>query len=357
MDFHKRARRLRRAIAREKVDALLVTDLTNIAYLTGFKGSFGLLLVTLKETVFLTDFRYIETAQEKVTADEAIRTSGDHFEDVRREAKTRKIRRLGVESRALSHADFLQLASKIGEKSLAPLNDSVEKLRMIKEDQEIALIRKAVKLTEKALRHVRAFLEPGISESDLAAELEIFFKLKGGEPGFRPIVAFGERSSMPHYVSSGRRLKADDIVLIDVGTSVKGYHADLTRTWLSRSMEAKEKEIYRSVLDAQRAAIDRVKPGVSLASIDAAARQVISSRGYGESFGHGLGHGIGLNVHELPRTSPRSQGRCRKGMVFTIEPGIYIPRWGGVRIEDDLLVTEMGCEVLSTFPKGPRPFM
>ncbi len=357
MTFGKRVARLRRVISREKADALLVTNLTNIAYLSGFKGSFGLLLATLKETLFLTDFRYIETAQDEVFADEVIRTSSSHFEDVKRETKKRKVRRLGFEARALSHADYLELAEKVGEKRLAPLKDAVEKLRMIKDDEEIALLRRAVKLTEKGLRHIRAFLEPGVSERDMAAELEVFFKLENSEPGFRPIVAFGKRSSMPHYVSSNRKLKASDMVLIDLGTSVRGYHGDLTRTWLSRKMKTREIYIHRIVLDAQRAAIEKVKPGVRLVSIDAAARQVIASSGYGENFGHGLGHGIGLNVHELPRLSARSEGRCRKGMVFTIEPGIYIPRWGGVRIEDDVLVTEKGCEVLSRVRRGPRPFM
>lgn len=357
MTFRKRVNRLRQVIRREKADALLVTDLTNIAYLAGFKGSFGLLLVTLKETVFLTDFRYIETAKKEVSADDVVRTSRDRFEDVKRETRKRKIRRFAFESRAVSHADYLELAGKVGEKKLVPLKDSVEKLRMVKDDEELSRIRKAVKLTDRGLRHIRRFLKPGVSEKELAAELEVFFKLEGGEPGFQPIVAFGERSSMPHHVSSNRKLKAGDIVLIDLGTSFQGYHADLTRTWLSRSMNAKEKEIYGIVLDAQRAAIDRVKPGVRLASIDAAARGVISSSGYGENFGHGLGHGIGLNVHELPAVSAKSDGRCRKGMVFTIEPGIYIPGWGGVRIEDDVLVTEKGCEMLSSFRRGPHPFM
>ncbi len=357
MTFHKRANRLRGAIRREKADALLVTDLTNIAYLAGFKGSFGLLLVTLKETIFLTDFRYIETAKKEVSADDVVRTSRNRFEDVKREIRKRKIRRLAFEPRAVSHADYVELAGKVGEKKLVPLNDSVERLRMIKDDEELLRLRKAVKTTDKSLRHIRRFLKPGVSEKELATELEVFFKLKGGEPGFQPIVAFGEQSSMPHHVSSNRRLKAGDMVLIDLGTSFQGYNADLTRTWLSRNMNAKEKEIYGIVLDAQQAAIDRVKPGVRLASIDAAARAVISSSGYGENFGHGLGHGIGLNVHELPAVSARSEGRCRKGMVFTIEPGIYIPEWGGVRIEDDVLVTGKGCEMLSSFGRDAHPFM
>jgi len=357
MVFNKRIRRLRRAISEEKVDAVLVTDLTNIKYLTGFAGSFGLFLVTPKETAFFTDFRYIETVQKNVAADEIIKTSRDHLEDVKREARKRKIRKLGFESKTLTHADYLRLAGKVGERKLVPLKDTVEKLRMIKDDDEIAQIRKAVRLTEKALRHIRKFFEPGITEKHLATELEIFFKLNSdGEPGFRPIIAFGRGSSMPHYASSNRKLKAKDMVLVDLGTPAGGYHADLTRTWLSRSMNAKEKEIYTIVLDAQQAAIDRVKPGVAFTSIDSAARQFISKRGYAEYFGHGLGHGIGLDVHELPRLSPKGKGRCRKGMVFTIEPGIYIPGWGGVRIEDDVLVTESGCEVLSSFPKVPRPF-
>lgn len=345
-------RGLRRAIGREKADGLLVTDRTNVGYLTGFTGSFGLLLVTVKETVFLTDFRYIETAQKEVFADEVVKVSDDPFEDVKREKRKRRVRRLGFESGGMFHADYLRLAAKVGEKKLVPVKDAVETLRMIKDADEVGRIRKAVRLTEKALRHIGAFLVPGVTERDLAIELEVFFKVHGGEPGFRPIVAFGERSSMPHYESANRKLKAGDMVLIDLGTAVDGYHADLTRTWLSRSMNGKAKEIYGIVLDAQQAAIERIKPGVALASVDGAARQVIASSGYGENFGHGLGHGIGRSVHELPRISARSTGRCRKGMVMTIEPGIYIPGWGGVRIEDDVLVTEKGCTVLSNFPKA-----
>ncbi len=358
MSFDKRVRRLRRATSDEKIDALLVTNLTNIQYLTGFKGSFALLLVTPKETVFLTDFRYIETAQRTVPADDVIKTSLDHFEDIKRETRKRNIRRLGFESKTITHADFLRLAAKVGKRNLAPLKDTVETLRMIKEDGEVAQIRKAIGLTQRALSHLRKFLEPGVSEKDLALELEVFFKLNGGgETGFLPIVAFGERSSMPHYASSGRKLRMGDMVLVDLGTSVNGYHADLTRTWLSPTMKGKQKEIYNIVLEAQQAAIERIKPGVDLVSIDRAARQVIAKREYGEKFGHGLGHGLGLNVHELPRISPRSEGKCRKGMVVTIEPGIYLPGWGGMRIEDDVLVTENGCRVLSSFPRSPRAFL
>ena len=357
MQFDKRLTRLRRALAREKVDAILVSDLTNICYLTGFRGSFAVLLATPTESVFFTDFRYIEIARKTVSADDIVKTSRDHLEDVKREVRKRKIRRLGFESRAFSHANYAEFAGKVGEKGLVPLKDTLEKLRDIKEDGEISLIRKAVKLTESALRHIRRFFELGVSEKDLAIELEVFFKVNGGgESDFRPIVAFGKSSSMPHYVSSTRKLRNSDMVLIDLGTSLDGYHADLTRTWLSATMKDKEKEIYTIVLDAQQAAIDRVKPGVRLASIDGAARELISKSGYGENFGHGLGHGIGLKVHELPRISAQSEDVCRKGMVFTIEPGIYIPGWGGVRIEDDVLVTENGCEVLSSFPKVPRPF-
>ncbi|MDP2895836.1 MAG: Xaa-Pro peptidase family protein [bacterium] len=356
--FDKRIRRLRKALKDEKVDGILVTDLTNIRYLSGFGGSFGLLLVTLKDTVFLTDFRYIETAEKAVCADEVMKVSQDHMDDVQREMRKRKVRRLGFEAKTLPYSDYQRLAEKIGERKVRPLKDTVEKLRMVKDDEEIARIRKAVRLTERALRHIQGFLEPGTSERDLATELEVFFKLNGGgETGFSPTVAFGKGCSMPHYASTNRKLKATDMVLIDLGASLEGYHADLTRTWLSRSMSAKEREIYSIVLEAQQAAIEWVKPGAAFRAIDEAARSVISRAGYGDRFGHGLGHGIGLRVHELPRLARKSEGRCRKGMVFTIEPGIYLPGWGGVRIEDDVLVTEKGCEVLSSYPRSPRSWL
>ncbi len=354
--FRRRVRRLRQVLSREKADGMLVTDLTNIAYLCGFNGSSAMLLVTPQDTVFFTDFRYIETAENEVCAEEIVKVSRDRFEAVKKEAKKRRVRRLGFEPKALSHSDYVELAGKVGERKLVALKEAVEKLRAIKEPEEIALIRKAVRMTEKALRHIEGFFELRISEKDLEAELEVFLRLKHGEPAFRPIVAFGERSSMPHYTSSGRKLKARDNVLIDFGASAGGYYADLTRTWLSLSMEKEQREIYGIVLEAQQAAIEKVKPGVALTSIDAAAREVIASSGYGERFGHGLGHGIGLNVHELPRIASGAEGRCRKGMVMAIEPGIYIPGRGGVRIEDDVLVTEKGREVLSSFSKTPRSF-
>ncbi len=358
MAFERRINRLRHAITDEKADGLLVTNLINIRYLTGFTGSFALLLITPKETLFLTDFRYIETAHKNVAADEILKTSRDHLEDVKREARKRRVRKLGFESKTMSYADYSRLVDKCGERKLHPLKETVEKLRMTKDEDEIGCVKKAVRRTEEALRHIRKFFEPGITEKDLATELEVFFKVRGGgETGFRPIVAFGRGSSMPHYVGCGRKLSRNNMILIDLGISAEGYHADLTRTWLSCSMNAKEREVYSIVLEAQQAAIDRVKPGVAFTSIDKAARQVIAKAGYADNFGHGLGHGIGLSVHELPRLAPKSEGRCRKGMVFTIEPGIYLPGWGGVRIEDDVLVTENGREVLSRFPKVPRPFM
>jgi Xaa-Pro aminopeptidase len=358
MPFDKRVKNLRQALCTENVDALLVTNLTNIGYLTGFEGSYGVLLVTQQETLFITDFRYMETAQNEVFADHFVRASRDPQVDVERESRKRKIRRLGFESQTMSHEDYLRFESKMGKRSLIPLKDVVEKLRAVKEDGEIAKIRKAVDLTEQSLRHIRKFLEPGVSEKDLTVELEIFFKLNGGgKTDFQPIVAFGQATSKPHYLSSDRKLTPQDNVLIDLGPSVEGYHADLTRTWLSHSMDEKEKQIYGIVLDAQQAAIDCIRPGVAFSTIDNAARKLISKSGFSENFGHGLGHGIGRRVHELPRISAQSEGRCRTGMVFTIEPGVYLPGWGGVRIEDDILVTKKGCEVLSSFPKNARPFM
>ena len=358
MPFDKRVKKLRQALCDENVDALLVTNLTNINYLAGFEGTSGVFLVTQQETLFITDFRYIENARNEVSADHFVQASHDPQSDVERESRKRKIRRLGFEAKTMSHADYLRLESKMGRRSLVPLKDVIEKLRAVKEDEEIAQIRQAVELTEKSLRHIRKFLEPGVTEKDLAVELEIFFKLNAaGRTDFQPIVAFGQATSKPHHSSSGRKLTSEDNVLIDLGPSVEGYHADLTRTWLSHSMDEKEKQIYGIVLDAQQAAIDRIRPGVAFSTIDNAARKLISKSGFRENFGHGLGHGIGLRVHELPYISPQSVGRCRTGMVFTIEPGIYLPGWGGVRIEDDILVTNKGCEVLSSFPKNARPFM
>ncbi len=359
MEYGKRIKKLQRRLKKHKVDGLLITDLLNIKYLTGFEGSRAFLLVSEGKSLFFTDARYIETAEREIACDEVVKLSKDVRRDIADLAKKSRIRKIGFESQNISYDDYHRFATKIGRKKFTATKDIVEELRMIKDNDEIDKIKKAIRLSERGFKHIRQFLRCGVSEKDIATEFELFLKLNGAEKlAFDTIVAFGRGSSVPHYrTSKRRRLRSGDIVLIDFGAVVEGYTSDLTRTFVSPNITKKEKRIYNLVLEAQRRAIRRVRPGVLLSSIDKAAREYISNNGFSEHFVHSVGHGIGLSVHEMPGISANSKLRCKKGMVFTIEPGIYIPGWGGVRIEDDLLVTQRGCEVLSRLSKKMESFI
>jgi Xaa-Pro aminopeptidase len=355
--YTRRIRKLQRRLPKEKIDGLVVTRPSNVRYLTGFEGSAGQILMSQKGAVFMTDFCYIEAARKDLPFLDVVRISGDRKKQLRSLLRAHKVRRLGFEPAHVTHQRYLQLRDHIGEKRLSGRTDIVERLRMIKDDAEIAAIRKAVRLNERGFRHTRSLLRPGITERDVAVELEFFFRTNGGDGfAFDPIIAFGKGGSIPHYQTANRKLRERDAVLIDWGVKVRGYSSDLTRTLLSHSITQKEKDIYAIVLEAQTRAIEKIRPGVSLALIDKTARDVISKHGHGEAFGHSFGHGIGLDVHEIPNVSSKSKERCRKGMVITAEPGIYLPGWGGVRIEDDILITASGCEVLSRLSRKAEPF-
>ncbi len=353
----KRINKLQRHLAKEKIDGLLVTNLTNVRYLTGFVSSAAKLLVSEKGCVLITDFRYIEAARKEVAFAEVFQTTKNARNDLRSLLRKHSIRRLGFESSNISYWEYLRLKSYLSERRLKPCLDIVERLRMIKDAGEIIAIRRAIRLAEKGFRYIRKLLKPGVRERDIAIELELFSKVNGGDNvAFDPIVAFGRGSAVPHYHTDRKRLRERDMVLVDWGVTLGGYSCDLTRTLLSHSIMDKEKAIYSIVLEAQHKAIKKIRPGVSLGLIDRTARDHISKHGYGDAFGHSLGHGIGLDVHELPVISRESKMRCRSGMVITVEPAIYVPGWGGVRIEDDVLVTGKGCEVLSRLPRKAQTF-
>ena len=355
--YLKRIGRLRRRLSGEKIDGLLVTNLKNVRYLTGFKSSAAQLIVSERGATLLTDFRYIEAARKQVPFVEVIQPGKDAKKSFRDVLRKLGARRLGYESANVTCLRYAQLQDYVSGKRLRARADIVEKLRMIKDDEEIRTIRKAISLNEKGFRHIRRKLKAGVTELDIARELEIFFLKNGGDGlAFESIVAFGAGAAVPHHQTGRRKLRTRNMVLIDWGVRYDGYSSDLTRTLLSRSMTEKEKSIYEIVLEAQLTAIEKIRLGVRLASIDKAARDVITRYGHGEAFGHAFGHGIGLDIHEQPGVSAKSDVTCRKGMVITAEPGIYLPGWGGVRIEDDVLVTSNGHEVLSSLSKKPEPF-
>jgi len=352
----RRIRKIRRRLAHHKIDALLVSYPPNIRYLTGFTSSNAYLVVTASgRSVFLTDGRYIEAAQKSVEADAVELIEKDGLKNIAGALKGQGVRRLGFESEHVSHARAVKLIETLGARKCKPVSGVVESVRAIKEPEEVAAIRKAVRLAEGAFRHVVPLLRPGVRERDIAVELEFYFMAGGGDQAaFDPLVAFGPHSSVPHHSTGRRKLRETDVVLIDWGVRVGGYSSDLTRTLLPPRMRRRTKAVYQVVLEAQGAALERVRSGTRLSAPDKAARQVMEAASYGRHFTHSLGHGLGLEVHEQPGLTRGAEGTLRAGMVVTVEPGIYLPGQFGVRIEDDVLVTAGGHEVLSRLPKRAR---
>lgn len=354
-DVQQRLEKVRRQLAAAGLDGLFVTGATNRRYLSGFTGSAGALLLTAERAVLLTDARYTQQAEAEAPAYKlVIHRPGQLWQALAHELAAGGCKSLGFEAQHMTVAQFetareqLLAGSSLPELDLQPTENLVEQLRQVKDDAEISLIRRAAALTDAALSELLADLQPGVSELELAVELEFKLKRAGAQSlAFPIIVVSGPRSALPHGQPSQRRLRAGDFVTIDVGCVWQGYASDLTRTIVVGEPTARHVEVYETVLAAQLAGLAAVKPGVTGRTVDAAARKVIEAAGYGQYFGHGLGHGVGLDVHEGPRLAWTSQQVLQPGMVVTVEPGIYLPDWGGVRIEDLVLVTETGHEILS----------
>lgn len=321
-------------------------------YLTGFRGSTSAVVITPDEAVFLCDFRYTEQAGRQVR--------GCDVREMRGSLELRAAELLanaGIGTVAFDPAVMsvhqMSTLQKAYAGTMTPAADLVAGLRMKKDPEEIAAIRTASQRTEAALEIMLAELRPGITEREAAARLEYEFRLQGADgAAFDTIVLFGARSSEPHGMPGDKALEPGDIVLIDCGCQREGYCADLTRTYVYGTIPSNWfEEIYHVTLTAQEAAVAAVKPGARTQDIDAMARSIIRDAGYGERFGHGLGHGVGLEVHELPRLNMESETVLEEGMVVTVEPGIYLPGQGGVRIEDLVVVTQTGCAVLTQLSK------
>lgn len=347
-----RINRLREAMNREGIDGMLVTRPENRLYLSGFTGTSGALLVTPADPKLLTDFRYVEQAGLECPHCTVVEIKSSLFESLNQSLAEWGIKTLGCEGDFLTYEQLITLKDKIDCCTVKPVYSITEELREIKDPREIEQVQKSVDLADRAFDHILKFIRPGVMERDIALELE-FFMRKNGASGtaFTFIVASGPRSAMPHGVASSRVIGQGDLVTMDFGAVLEGYHSDITRTVVVGEPSGKQLEIYRIVLEAQLAGLDAVKEGIPAAQVDKAARDVISSYGYGDNFGHSTGHGVGLVVHENPRLSSKSGQVLKSGMVVTIEPGIYITGWGGVRIEDMVLVEEGGCRVFTGAPK------
>lgn len=356
IDYAVRLQNLKNKLRTLAVDALLVAQPDNRRYLSGFNGSSGYVLVTTEITVLATDFRYIEQAALQAKECQVVRIDGPATEWFPALINGFNIKSLGLEAGYFTIADhdnFQAAISKAGLPiDLISVTDAVETLRAIKDEQEIQAISAAAYLTDKALLYVTEhFIKPDVTELQVAWELERFIREAGGELSFPIIVAGGEASARPHSQPTCRPLQKSEPLVIDMGAKLDGYCADLTRTLWLGAEDTKFRELYDIVWQAQDTAIKGIVSGMTGIEADKLSRDVIVQSGYGETFGHSLGHGIGLEVHELPRLSARATSPLKDGMVFTIEPGIYIPGWGGIRIEDDAVLECGKIKLLTTSPK------
>lgn len=339
--------KLRQALQQADLPALLVTSAHSRRYLTGFTGTAGVAVITADHAFFITDFRYTEQANEQIKGFEIIEQKSTLLEAVAQLVEDKQLTQLGFEQDAMTYAEYDRYASAL-KAELVPTSGLVEKIRLIKTEDELTIIKQACKIADDAYEHILTFIKPGMTELDVSNELEFFMRKQGAtSSSFDIIVASGTRSALPHGVATDKVIETGDFVTLDFGAYYNGYVSDVTRTLAVGQPSDKLKEIYQVVLDSQLLALKKIKPGMTGKEADAISRDYIASKGYGEAFGHSLGHGIGLEVHEGPGLSSRSDVVLEPGMVITIEPGIYLPGIGGVRIEDDALVTETGVEKLT----------
>jgi len=339
-------------------DALLLTDTGNLGYVSGFTGSTAQALITPDEALFITDSRYTLRAMAECEGFRIIETpsgSGGYGEALQNVLKERPaLRRLGFESGHVTVSQWEAFRKLVPDIAWVGTTDIVETLRLVKDADEIGKIRRAIAVAEAAFESVKPLLQPSTREQDFAIELE-FAMRRGGAEGvaFATIVASGALGAHPHHHAGPRPLATGDFVTIDWGATVNGYNSDITRTYAIGRADEKQREVYAVVLEAQQRAIAAIRPGKTGKEIDAVARDFITERGYGEAFGHGLGHSLGRSVHDGQGFSPRADTLILQGgMVITVEPGIYLENWGGVRVEEDILVTEDGCEILTHLPNA-----
>lgn len=342
-----RVNNLREQMKSEGISSFLITSPYNLRYLTGFTGTTGLALIGLEEAFFITDFRYTEQAAKQCVGFEIVKNVGPILEVVADLVESKNIENLGFEESFVSFKQYVELEGLL-EVDLIPVSGMVEELREIKDEEEIAIVEKACEIADKAFSHILTYIKPGMTEIQVANELDFYMRSLGASSvSFETIVASGLRSAMPHGVASEKVIEQGDMITIDFGCYYNGYVSDMTRTISLGEPSDKLREIYNVVKEAQQKVLDVAKPGMTGVELDAVARDYIASKGYGEAFGHSTGHGIGLEIHEGPNVSKLAEKAFVPGNIITNEPGIYLPGMGGVRIEDDMLVTENGIKRLT----------
>lgn len=345
--------KLQTRLTESGVPALIVSDIVNVGWMTGFSGSSGMVLVTPSDARFLTDSRYTIQAQEEISVMPSFAFSSpmSQTDFLSEHAKEMGITQLGFESENLTYSTYEAWRAALVGIELIPKRGLVSPLRMVKSADEIAKIRHACGISDACFDHVKRLIQPGVTENDIAIEIDFFMRRQGAGVAFETIVVGGNRSARPHGRASEKKLEPRDFVTMDFGARYQGYHSDMTRTIVVGEATDRHREVYGQVLKAQLAAIEAMRPGVPARDVDARARQVLDEIGLAQYFGHGLGHGLGRLVHDAGRLASSSDDVLEPGQVWTVEPGVYIEGFGGVRIEDDVVVTADGVDILNRTPK------
>lgn len=340
-----RIAKLRSYMADEKIDSVIIKDLKNVYYYSGYTGTSAYLLITLDKLYIFTDFRYIEQCESQCPMYEICDVSKVKIEDY-----LSKLSNTGFENLSISYNDYLELNKKANK--LTPLGDKILEFRSIKDDNEISLIAKAEEIGDKAFDKLLSYAKEGMTEREIALFLEFEMKKLGASGlSFDTIVASGARGALPHGVATDKKISRGELVTVDFGCIYNGYSSDMTRTFAVGDISDELGKIYETVLNAQTTSLDMIKAGVIASDVHRNAHNIIQEK-YPDTFGHGLGHGLGLDIHESPNLSPRNEKPLKCGNVVTVEPGIYIPHFAGVRIEDVALVTDSGCKNLTNSPKN-----
>ena len=351
MNMESRIERLRTLLSERELDAVLVTKEVNLHYFSGFCGDSTVLIVTADHLTLVTDSRYTEQAAEEASAFEVVEQTGGLYQKAAALLKEYRVKTVGFEGNVLTYSAYMQLKELLaGIAFETALNLDV--LRQVKDADEIACIRRACEMADAAFAHIVTYIRPGMTERAVAAEMEDYMRRMGSErPAFRTILASGVRGSLPHGTATDKEIALGELVTMDFGAVYRGYHSDITRTICIGHADERQKECYDAVLTAQKTALAAIRPGVTGVAVDEAARNILRKYNLNQYFGHGLGHSLGLEIHEEPRLSKFGKDTMRTNMLITDEPGVYIPGWGGIRIEDTVLVTETAGEPLTHAPK------
>ena len=345
-----RVEKIQHYLNKNKIDAMLIESPINRRYVTGFTGTFGSVFITQQKAIFITDFRYVAQAKDQAKGFTVIENRNT-AEEIGQQIEKEQIRTLAFEEAYTSFTNYKKLQA-YENVELVPVIDVIEQMRMIKSAEEIERMKTAASISDKAFERILNDLQVGVSEKDICNKLEMYMREEGAtSSSFDMIIASGYRSALPHGVASNKKIEQNDVVTLDFGALYEGYCSDMTRTVVVGTPPEQLEEIYHIVNDALTIGIESVKAGASCGVVDTTIRDFITEKGYGEQFGHGAGHSFGLEIHESPYFAKTSTDILKENMVMTIEPGIYIPNLGGVRIEDDVIVTATGCEIITKSPK------